>query len=110
MSYTDKEEIQKRLVNMKSYEYYMALAAAVVAVFARHQEKSLISRAVIAGVSALMALSLSDAISIRYNVSETLVVFAIGLLGYGLIDIALGVITDREAITKAILTRIGGHK
>lgn len=96
---------------MKSTEHWIALAAAMIFVAMQHKEKPWFSRAGIAGISGAFGYSLSPEVAQKVTflgpLGWTIVVTA---FGYAALDIALSLISDREAIREIALRWLGGGR
>ena len=93
---------------MKPFEFWVALAAGVLIVIERHKEKSILSRAVIAAISAGIGYALAPDLASISGRSEVLAVMVLTTFGYLAIEIATGLFQDRDLIRDIVKTRLGG--
>ena len=90
----------------KPLEFWVALATGVLIVMLRNHERNFITRSMLGGISAGIGFSLTPDIAAMTGRSETLVVIVLSVFGYMAIDVATGLIQDRDFLKEIIRKRL----
>lgn len=90
---------------MKSWEFYAALGAAAVYVFARSKKHTLIQRTTIVAVSATLGGTLASDMASLAGLSDALAGVIVTTVSYPLLDVASALVSDRKAIVDIIRGR-----
>jgi hypothetical protein len=94
----------------KGFEYWAALIGAALYVGARDAEKAPVRRRLVKILSSgLLAYATSEALAQLTGWPEVLIAVGVMSLGQLLLDLASGVIQDRDFITGLVRTRLGGR-
>lgn len=95
----------------KPIEYWIALCAAMLFVIMQHKEKPFWARVAIAGVSGGIGYAVGPEIaaSISWLGEAGAVIMTVGL-GYGILDTALAIVSDRRTVAEILRSRLGGGK
>lgn len=91
----------------KPIEFWVALITGALIVMVRNHERTFLTRTLLAGISAGIGFSLTPDIASMTGRSETIVVMVLTAFGYMLMDVAAGLIQDREFLKDIISKRLG---
>jgi hypothetical protein len=95
---------------MKPVEHYIALVAAMVFVAMQHKEKSWAARILISGASGGLGYSWAPELARMTKwLGEIGAMVVVTGLFYAILDTALALIADRDAIKRLARSRIGGR-
>lgn len=98
-------------MNGKPIEYYVALASAMIVVALQHKEKPWVLRTCIAGASGGLGYAMAADLASPWPwLGETTAIVLITAFSYAVIDAALAILADRQAITAAARRWLGADK
>ncbi|WP_197919308.1 hypothetical protein [Thiosulfatihalobacter marinus] len=90
----------------KPIEFYLAIGAATAYVLNRAKDHTIIQRTIMAGVSYVLAYSLSEDVAAMVGWSEAIVGVIIATLAYPILDIATAFVSDRALIFDILKGRL----
>lgn len=87
----------------RSVEFWVGLIAAVLYVFQRSQSKSILTRAVEAGISGGIGFAVAPAAAAWTGNVEAIAAVVVTALGYLGLDILTSIVADRAAIRQLLI-------
>ncbi|MBT2130136.1 hypothetical protein [Aliiroseovarius lamellibrachiae] len=94
---------------MKTTEYYIALASAIVLVWLQHKGKPWLIRTAIAGASGGVAYGIADEVAASVTwMGEGIAMVLVTGLAYLILDAMGALIADRAALKAFVLRAVGG--
>lgn len=87
----------------------MALFAGMLYVYRRSEHPTHLSRALEAGVSGMIAYSVSQDAAAWAGVNDAVAALVLTSVGYLLLDVARSIVADRAMLKKIIINRLGGR-
>lgn len=100
----------RAITGARSPEVWAGIAAGVLYVYQKSPQPTTSARIVEALVSALLAYSTSEAVSVWVGFHQGIVAALIASLGYLILDVGRSVVADREMLKEIIVKRLGGRK
>lgn len=94
----------------KPVEYWVALATGALIVYERQRCKPMVSRVLIAAISAGIGYALAPDVAEFTGRSEIIAIMLLTAFGYLIVDVATALIADREFLKDLIRARLGSGK